>query len=153
VPTEAARHYTMLLEERDHVREERGPAWSTAEEFYRGTLDLFWDRMSPDEQRAAAFTREPEQRVGDFVARLRSEFPAASIRVSAPLDVKAGSWTVDLVERCKWLVIQYRAASGFGLSTTPEESVYGEGPDEIIQDEGALMKRVREAIATGTASQ
>ena len=42
-------------------------------------------------------------------------------------------------------VIEFRPKLGFGLSSTPSEGI-GEGPDEFLEDEGAVVDRVAELL-------
>jgi DNA-binding transcriptional regulator YiaG len=70
--------------------------------------------------------------------QLRKRFPKASIVLDGPKK-RSGVWYLDVTHDGHSLVIQWQEGSGFGVSSA--EHAYGEGADEVYQDEEATYGR------------
>lgn len=56
-----------------------------------------------------------------------------------------GDWFIDVRLGDQTLVVEFRPSLGFGLSSTPGESL-GEGPDEFLDDESGVVDRISELV-------
>ncbi len=86
-------------------------------------------------------TNEPPRvRVEALVGAIRRDLPHAVVDVDAPSDL-GGRWFIDVVVGGTRVVIEFRPGSGFGLSIGVS-GAYGEGPDEVFEDERAIVERL-----------
>jgi DNA-binding XRE family transcriptional regulator len=88
----------------------------------------------------------PKQRVEKLSRLLRERVPGALIEVDAPSRPK-GDWFIDMKSGNQSFVIEFRPTLGFGLSSTPSEGI-GEGPDEFLEEEDAVVERVAALLRT-----
>ena len=72
--------------------------------------------------------------------QIRQRFPNAKLSLDAPKN-RTGTWFLDLENRGHSVILQWREGNGFGVSSSPSDG-FGEGPDEIYQDEEAAYGRV-----------
>ncbi len=66
--------------------------------------------------------------------------PKAQIKMDRP-DDKSGAWWLDANLDGHAVTVEWRPRRGFGISAT-EDAGYGEGADEVIDDEKATLARV-----------
>ena len=77
----------------------------------------------------------------EILARqLRKRFPNAKITLDRPKK-RTGVWYLDVSHDGLSAVIQWQEGSGFGVSSSAEHA-YGEGADEVYQDEEATYGRM-----------
>ena len=82
----------------------------------------------------------PKRRIDRLIALLQARVPGSSVQVDAPSRA-SGNWFVNIDADGQALVVEFRPKLGFGLSSTPSDG-YGEGPDEFLADEEAVVDRV-----------
>jgi DNA-binding Xre family transcriptional regulator len=81
---------------------------------------------------------------------LKRRFPDLPIAIDPPADESRGSWFLD-VQRggdLDPIVVEWRPDRGFGVST-PDESDYGTGVDEVYPNVRAAYDRVVQLILSG----
>ena len=63
---------------------------------------------------------------------LRRRFPALAMEISPPADRDRGIWDLEIRRGTdlRPIIVEWRSDRGFGVST-PEESDYGVGVDEV----------------------
>jgi hypothetical protein len=79
---------------------------------------------------------------------VEKRFPAASLNVEEPVTA-AGSWWLDVYLDGQHVVVEWRPAEGFGVST-PADDDYGEGADEVYATIAEASDRVRGLLESGT---
>jgi hypothetical protein len=98
-------------------------------------------------------TMSAKRSIAKLVRSLRKQIPSASVAVDAP-SKPSGNWFVDLKVGRRAFAIEFRSALGFGLSSVgARNDGYGEGPDEFLPDEDALVARVQRLLKTGAATE
>lgn len=90
-------------------------------------------------------------RVEKLERLLRARLPGVVIEVDAPSRPE-GDWFIDTRLGDRACVVELRPSLGFGLSSTPGEGL-GEGPDEFLEEEPAVVERVAELLRTGARTQ
>jgi DNA-binding transcriptional regulator YiaG len=80
--------------------------------------------------------------------QLRKRFPEAIVSIDPPAK-RRGSWFLDVRRNGHFVVIQWREGAGFGISSAPDHA-YGEGADEVYQDEEAAYGRTVSLLLSGT---
>jgi DNA-binding XRE family transcriptional regulator len=85
-----------------------------------------------------------KQRIDKLSRLLRKRIPRIAITVDAP-STPRGDWFVDTTVGKQSFVIELRPSLGFGLSSTPADGI-GEGPEELFDDEAAVVQRVAELV-------
>lgn len=82
-------------------------------------------------------------------ADLASRLPSATFRMDPP-DEPSGPWFLDIQDRGRCVVVEWRPERGFGLSVVATSSIwdgYGDMPDEtcihISEALGIAMRRIR----------
>jgi DNA-binding XRE family transcriptional regulator len=91
-----------------------------------------------------------KQRVDRLTELLRDRVGAV-VEVDVP-SRDSGDWFLDAKLGSRSFVIQYRPAVGFGLSSTPSDGI-GEGPDELLDDEGMVVDRVLALVSRGARTE
>jgi DNA-binding XRE family transcriptional regulator len=71
---------------------------------------------------------------------LEKAIPGIEVEIDRPTHV-TGEWFIDVGAGDRSFVIQFRPEQGFGITSTPTEG-FNEAPDEILQDETLVVKRV-----------
>ena len=90
----------------------------------------------------------PRQHIDTLVRTLRKQIPSASVSVDAPKKA-SGNWFVDVKSGDRRFAIEFRPALGFGLSSGDREGEgFGEGPDEFLPDDDALVARLLQLLKT-----
>lgn len=87
-----------------------------------------------------------------LAGELRHRFPISSIILTEPLRSN-DTWTLDLRQHPKWLVITWMTPDYFTVSEVTENTVYGDGPDFICASVTASLARVIELIQSQPASR
>jgi DNA-binding XRE family transcriptional regulator len=87
------------------------------------------------------------KRIDTLVRLLKKQIPKSSITVDEP-SRSSGNWFIDLKASKQSFAIEFRPALGFGLSSIPSEGM-GEGPDEYVADEEAVVRRITSLIRSG----
>lgn len=85
--------------------------------------------------------------VESLVKQLCSRFPKAKIEVDRPRN-RRGDWYLDVTYGNHSVVIRWKEGAGFGVSSSPAHA-YGEGADEVYQDEEAAYGRVVSLLLSG----
>jgi DNA-binding Xre family transcriptional regulator len=85
------------------------------------------------------------EQINKLTRLLKREIPSASVAVDAPAKT-SGNWFVDVRSGGQAFTIEFRPASGFGLSSVDDESGYGEGPDEFFVDDSSVVARLRQLL-------
>ena len=90
----------------------------------------------------------PKKHIENLVRLLRKGIPRAEVAVDTPSRA-SGNWFVDV--RCgkQAFAVEFRPTLGFGLSSTPSDGL-GEGPDEFIESEEAVVERIRALLRSKT---
>ncbi len=76
--------------------------------------------------------------------RLGERFPSAGLTID-PAETGSGSWWLDVESEGRFVIVEWRPAGGFGIST-PTRDDFGAGPDEIFAGEDAAFERVEELL-------
>lgn len=79
--------------------------------------------------------------------QLGSRFTKAKIEIDRPRNRK-GDWYLDVNYNNHSVVIQWKEGVGFGVSSSPVHA-YGEGADEVYQDEEATYGRIVSLLLSG----
>ncbi len=82
--------------------------------------------------------------------QLHERFPEASVQLDRPKK-SSGVWYLDLTRDGQSVVVQWQQRNGFGISS-PSESGYGAGADEVYQDEEATYGRVVSLLLSRTST-
>lgn len=82
----------------------------------------------------------PKKRIDNLKKLIEGELAGSVVRADAP-SRPTGDWFVDVKCGDQSFVVEYRPKLGFGLSSTPSDG-YGEGPDEFVESEEALVDRL-----------
>ena len=80
--------------------------------------------------------------------QLRKRFALASISLDCPRE-RSGVWYLDITHDGHSVVIQWREAAGFGVSSSTSHA-YGDGADEVFRDEEAAYGRVVSLVLSRT---
>lgn len=75
---------------------------------------------------------------------LKEQFPRLITALDPPADPD-GCWFLDLVQDEHAVVVEWRPAQGFGVSSPPGMA-YGEGPDEVFTDATRAQHRIVELL-------
>jgi transcriptional regulator with XRE-family HTH domain len=85
------------------------------------------------------------------IEQLRNEFlrlfPRAEFHITAPLRA-ADQWTLDINQEGRHLVVDWTPPDHFGISAVSNESLYGEGPDEVFSSIDAVRTRLHAFLTT-----
>jgi hypothetical protein len=73
--------------------------------------------------------------------KIRRRFPDATIEIDPPAK-SDGIWFLDIIKDGHAVATQWQEGRGFGLTTNPSPDAYGEGADEVIEDEDGAYKRI-----------
>jgi hypothetical protein len=76
--------------------------------------------------------------------RLDARFPTATLTLDAP-GTDTGSWWLDVELKGHLVVVEWRPARGFGVST-PSGDDYGAGADETYPDVEAAFARIKSLL-------
>lgn len=72
---------------------------------------------------------------------LQQQFPDGAFRLTGPARPQ-GQWTLDINYKGRELVVDWVPPSRFGVSTTSDSSLYGEGADEVYESADATLRRI-----------
>jgi len=81
---------------------------------------------------------------------LETRVPDASLQLDPPLNPD-GYWVLDCWEGGRQVVVEWREGGQFGISRLTIDTGYGEGPDELLADEGLAVDRAVQLLQTGPA--
>lgn len=87
-----------------------------------------------------AALRKQQLPIETLASALKKRFPDAHLALDRPRKA-AGVWFLDLALAGHSVVVQWQKEKGFGVSSSPEAG-YGEGVDEVYQDEEAAYGRI-----------
>jgi DNA-binding Xre family transcriptional regulator len=94
----------------------------------------------------------PRKRVQRLVQLLKKQLPIASVSIDEP-SRSSGPWFIDVrIGKKHSFAIEFRPVLGFGLSSIPAEGI-GEGPDEFVPDERAVVARVASLVQSGARTE
>jgi DNA-binding XRE family transcriptional regulator len=81
---------------------------------------------------------------------LRRRFPALAMEISPPADRDRGIWDLEIRRGTdlRPIIVEWRSDRGFGVST-PEESDYGVGVDEVYPNAKAAFDRISRLVLSG----
>ena len=79
---------------------------------------------------------------------IRKRFPDARVTLDRPRKT-SGVWFLDIALNGHPVIAQWQNGKGFGISSSPEKG-YGEGADEVYEDEEAAYGRVVSLILSRT---
>ena len=83
--------------------------------------------------------------------RLAARFPGAVLALDKA-ETETGSWFLDVTLNGYDLVIEWRPARGFGLST-PADDDFGQGPDEVCAGLDAAYDRAKALLLSQTPTK
>jgi transcriptional regulator with XRE-family HTH domain len=72
--------------------------------------------------------------------KIRKRFPSAAIAVDTPSRPN-GLWFIDVNHQGHAVSLQWQQGRGFGITTDPGRSAYGERPHEVFVDDAGAFKR------------
>jgi transcriptional regulator with XRE-family HTH domain len=78
---------------------------------------------------------------------LQRRFPDGTFRMSPPVRAE-DQWTLDIRYKDRWLVVDWTPPARFAVSSASENTLYGEGPDELYSDSEETLIRIGELLAT-----
>lgn len=77
------------------------------------------------------------------IDRVQTGCPTALVTIDAPDDrAETGYWFLDIKHAGRHVVVDWRAAVGYGVTLLREEHFYGEGADEGFEAAEPTAKRV-----------
>jgi hypothetical protein len=85
-------------------------------------------------------------KIEELQVELANRFVGINFKMTRPRNPD-GQWTLDVMYQSRWLVVEWRAVQGFGISIIDDETMYGEGPDEVHPNYNEALERI-EALLT-----
>lgn len=76
---------------------------------------------------------------------LQKRFPDCTFHMSPPVRAE-DQWTLDIRYKDRWLVVDWISPDRFGVSNVSENTLYGEGADELYSDSEETVKRIVELL-------
>ena len=80
-------------------------------------------------------------KIDDLQIDLAKHFHGINFKLTRPRN-SDGLWTLDVMYRSRWLVVEWRDAQGFGISVIDDDTMYGEGPDEVHSNYNDALERI-----------
>lgn len=85
-------------------------------------------------------------KIEELQEELSKRFVGINFKLTKPRNPD-GKWTLDLTYRARWLVIDWCSKYGFGVSLADDDTLYGEGPDEVYPNYTDALERIEKLLA------
>lgn len=90
-------------------------------------------------------------KIEGLASSIKERLPSAEIVLDPPSGA-GGTWWLDIHLGDRGVVVEWRPAMGFGISSTPAEG-YGEGSDEFYENMEDAIGRTLEVLVNGVPTQ
>jgi transcriptional regulator with XRE-family HTH domain len=78
---------------------------------------------------------------------LQRRFPDGTFHMSPPVRAE-DQWTLDIRYKDRWVIVDWTPPDRFAVSSASENTLYGDGPDEVYSNSEEALKRLGALLAT-----